>query len=73
MITKIAAIVLIGLSLSGCATLTVATVGGLVVSGALTGAGRYAGENIAHKVHVWRRCHRLGGNLRVRCYKRYAR
>ncbi len=74
---RVLAAILICLSLQGCATLTVATIGGAIAIGALTGAGKFAGERIARggwKRHIaYRRCHHLQHDyyLLEQCVRRY--
>lgn len=78
---RIATIILICLTLPGCATLTIATIGAAVGVGLVAGAGRFAGENIARyewrqwKRHVaYRKCRQYWPNqlLVERCARRYA-
>lgn len=74
---RVLAAVLICLSLQGCATLTVATIGAAIAIGAATGAGRFAGERIARngwRRHIaYRRCHHLQNDYPAleRCVLRY--
>ena len=50
---RVLAVLAICISLQGCATLTVATIGAAIGIGVATGAGKYAGERIARS--GWRR------------------
>lgn len=76
---RVLAIVLIGLSLQGCATLTIATIGGALVIGAVTGAGKFAGERVARsqwKRHIaYKRCQHLRNDyyLLEQCVRQYVR
>jgi hypothetical protein len=74
---RIAAIILVCAFLPGCATLTIATIGGLVAAGVVSGAGQWAGRHIAegtYRRHVaWRKCHRIRNRaLLEQCVRRYA-
>lgn len=65
------------IALQGCATFTIATVGGLVAAGAIVGAGRFAGERIASRTYrnhiTWRKCqmHRNNPHHLEWCIRRY--
>jgi hypothetical protein len=76
---RVLAALLICLTLQGCATLTIATIGGALAIGAITGAGKFAGERIARgswKRHVaYRRCQHLRNDYYQleQCVRRYIR
>ena len=50
---RVLAVLAICITLQGCATLTVATIGAAIGIGVATGAGKFAGERIART--SWRR------------------
>jgi hypothetical protein len=60
MLAKLAAVLVVGALLSGCATLTAATIGTLLVTGAISGVGSFTAQQIARgawKKHIaWQRC-----------------
>jgi hypothetical protein len=74
---RVLAAVLICLTLQGCATLTVATIGAAIAIGAASGAGKFAGERIVRggwRNHIaYRRCKHLRNNryLLEQCVRRY--
>jgi hypothetical protein len=74
---RVAALLLTATLLSGCATLTAASVATLLVTGAITGVGSYAGKQIAsgaYKKHVaWKRCRQFRDDqwLLQQCVERY--
>lgn len=77
--TRVIAIIVACFLLQGCATLTVATIGGAIAIGALTGAGKFAGERLARggwRRHIaYKRCHHLQHDyyLLEQCVRRYVR
>ncbi len=76
---RVITIVLICITLQGCATLTVATVGAAIAIGVASGAGKFAGERIARsswRHHVaYKRCKHLQNDpyLLEQCVRRYVR
>jgi hypothetical protein len=74
---RVLAILLVGLTLQGCATLTIATIGGALAIGAITGAGKFAGERLArggYRRHIaYKRCQHLRNDyyLLEQCVRRY--
>lgn len=71
MIRTIVVVLAASLLLQGCATLTIATVGGLLAAGAVTGAGRFAGERVARGAYTrhvaWKHCRMYTGATRQAC------
>lgn len=73
------AVILICITLQGCATLTVATIGAAIGIGLAGGVGRFAGERIARQQwrrHIaYKRCHHLQNDYPAleRCIRRYIR
>jgi membrane protein DedA with SNARE-associated domain len=76
---RVLAVALICLSLGGCATLTIATIGAAIGIGVVSGAGKFAGERIARaqwKRHIaYKRCQHLRNDYPALelCVRRYIR
>ena len=76
---RLLTIVLLCFTLQGCATLTLATIGGALAIGAITGAGKFAGERVARsqwRRHIaYKRCQHLRNDyyLLEQCVRRYVK
>ena len=75
MIAKLAVLGLLGVLLAGCATLTVAAIGGAIATGALSGGAKYGAGSVLQNWRnarlIERKCQKLKTEVwRQRCRNR---